>query len=449
MSEEDNVFETGEVVADRYEVVEELGRGSYGVVYRAIQLGIGRDVALKTLLPHTPVDSEEHQRFEREALVISRFNHPNIVTLYDYGEHDGVLFMVMEYIEGRTLRSVIEEEAPLQPDRTRGIVNQILDALQYAHDKNVVHRDLKPANVQLVDNPSIDTVGEKELVKVLDFGIAKIVHGEEDAGALDTLTQTGIAMGTPQYMSPENITGDPVTHHADLYAVGLVLYEMLTGELVFEGSDAQQVMVAHIKDAPPKLPDTAGNRPFRRAVKWALKKQPDERVQTARQFREVLDEDAPRPPEPATSPQPVQQRRLVKPLAAVTMAASVVILLLVVTMFQLGDGDEDPPEQEDPQQAVTQQESADEQRVDEAMDVASASVDQAVDEQRQVQLDIITEPEGAEVLIDGDDAGKSPLTERVARGEEPLEVTLRLDDEEVVERVVPDRSRTLEVELKR
>lgn len=351
MSEQDTVFEPGEVVADRYEVIEELGRGSYGVVYRAVQLGIGRNVALKTLLPHTPVDSEEHQRFEREALVISRFNHPNIVTLFDYGEYEGVMFMVMEYIEGRTLRSIIDDEAPLEPERLRGIVNQILDALQYAHNKNVVHRDLKPANIQLLDSPSMET-GHREQVKVLDFGIAKIVHGEEDPGALDTLTQTGIAMGTPQYMSPENITGDPVTHHADLYAVGLLMYEMLTGEVVFEGSDPQQVMVAHIKDPLPDLPDTPQARPFHRAMLWALRKQPDERVPTARQFRQVLDEDAPATGQAAPTATTSGENGLVKPLAAVTIAASVVIILLVVVMVQTGDSETD---QQAPPEAVHQQ----------------------------------------------------------------------------------------------
>lgn len=332
MSREDTVFEPGEVVAERYEIVEELGRGSYGVVYRAVQLGIGRDVALKTLLPETPVDSVEHQRFEREALVISRFNHPNIVTLHDYGEHDDVLFMVMEYIEGRPLREVIDEQAPLAPERIRSITTQILDALQYAHDDNIVHRDLKPANIQLLRNPSIET-DETELVKVLDFGIAKIVHGEEDAGALDTLTQTGIAMGTPQYMSPENITGDPVQPHADLYAVGLLIYEMLVGEPAFAGEDPQDVMVAHIKDPPPPLPDRPEVQSFRRAVDWSLRKQPADRIQSARKFRDILEEDAPTPQTPDAAPGAGSESRLIKPLAAVAAASSVVILLLVAMIF--------------------------------------------------------------------------------------------------------------------
>lgn len=335
MSSENSIFEPGEVVADRYKIGEELGRGAYGVVYRATQLGIGRDVAVKTLLPDTPVGSEEHQRFEREALVISRFNHPNVVTLHDYGEYEGVLFMVMEYVEGRDLGEVIEAEAPLDPKRVRAVTCQLLDALQFAHGQNVVHRDLKPANIKLLQNPSMET-DEDELVKVLDFGIAKIVHGEEDDSALDTLTQTGTAMGTPQYMSPENITGDPVTHHADLYAVGLLIYEMLTGEVAFEGDDPHEVMVAHLNNPAPRLGDEPSHRPFMRAVDWALQKQPDERVATARKFREVLDEDAPQTAPEASSESESGGDRLFRPLFAVAVASLVVVVLLVVMAVQAG-----------------------------------------------------------------------------------------------------------------
>lgn len=337
MDREETVFNPGDVIADRYQVVEELGRGSYGVVFRAIQLGIGRPVAIKTLLPHTPMGSEEHQRFEREALVVSRFNHPNIVTLYDYGEYAGILYMVMEFVEGRPLRQVIEEDGPMAPDRVRAIMVQMLDALQYAHEQSVAHRDLKPANIQLLHNPSFG-VEHDEQVKVLDFGIAKFVHGEDDGSPLDSLTQAGVAMGTPQYMSPENISGDPVTHHVDLYAAGLIMYEMLTAEPAFNGEDPQSVMVAHIKDAPPKLGKDPQMKSFARALAGSLRKQPDERIPTARHMRELLIADAPQPqpregfetihPEAATT-------GLVKPLVAIALAASLVIILLLLVLLDV------------------------------------------------------------------------------------------------------------------
>ena len=338
MDREETVFNPGDVIADRYQVAEELGRGSYGVVFRAIQLGIGRNVALKTLLPHTKIGSEEHQRFEREALVVSRFNHPNIVTLYDYGEYAGVLFMVMEFVEGRPLRQVIEEDGPMAPDRVRAIMLQMLDALQYAHEQNVAHRDLKPANIQLIHNPSFG-VEYNEQVKVLDFGIAKFVHGEDDGSALDSLTQTGVAMGTPQYMSPENISGDPVTHHVDLYAAGLIMYEMLTAEPAFTGDDPQAVMVAHIKDPPPRVDKEPHLKPFARVLAASLKKQPDERIPTARHMRELILTDFPQP-EPREGfetihPEPAATTSLIKPLAAIAVAASVVILLLILVLLDI------------------------------------------------------------------------------------------------------------------
>ena len=329
-------FAEGDVVAGRYRIVEELGRGSYGVVFRAEQLGIGRSVALKTLLPQTPGDSEESQRFEREALVVSKFNHPNIVTLFDYGEHEGVLFMVMEYVEGRELMDVIDEEAPMAPERVRSIVYQMLDALQYAHDKGVVHRDLKPENIQLLSSPSMES-DQQEMVKILDFGIAKFIHGDDEGSALDTLTQTGVAMGTPQYMSPENITGDPVTHHADIYAVGLLMYEMLSGEPAFEGKDPQEVMVSHLTDPAPVLGGEKGWRSFDRALEWALRKQPDERAPQARALAEVLEEDQPvAAGNSAMSDDGSGDTTLTRALVAVVIAAVVVLILLVAVVISGG-----------------------------------------------------------------------------------------------------------------
>ncbi len=303
------------------------------MVFEAEQMGIGRSVALKTLLPQTPGDSEESQRFEREALVVSRFNHPNIVTLFDYGEHEGVLFMVMEFVRGKELMELIEDEAPLPAPRVRSIVLQMLDALQYAHDKGVVHRDLKPENIQLLESPTSEP-GQEEMVKILDFGIAKFVHGEDEGSALDTLTQTGVAMGTPQYMSPENITGDPVTHHADIYAVGLLMYEMLTGEPAFKGKDPQAVMVSHLTDPPPVLGEGPQWRSFDRALEWSLRKQPDERAPQARALAQVLEEDAPAVQASAGEAPSKGSDGVTRALVAVVIAAVVVLVLLVAVVVR-------------------------------------------------------------------------------------------------------------------
>lgn len=393
MSHEEAVFETGDVVADRYEIVEELGRGAYGVVYRAVQLGIGRDVAIKTLLPDTKVGSEEQQRFEREAMLISRLNHPNIVTLFDYGEHQGVLFMAMEFVAGRNLKDVIESEAPMAPARVRALVYQMLDALQFAHDNGVVHRDLKPENIQLLRNPSMDA-DDVEALKILDFGIAKVVHGAADGSPLNRLTQSGMAMGTPQYMSPENITGDPVSHHADLYAVGLLLYEMLTGEPAFSALSPKEVMVAHIRDEAPMLPDAPGVAAFRRGLAAALEKQPDDRVQSARQMRKMFEEDGPQAAAmaPAVAAAKPAGTSLSVPLVATVAAAAIVIFLLALVVLQ---------DSEQPREASEAEATATESQEDAAIDeiAVEPSVEReaaAVEEEAMAEEEAIEEIEETE-----------------------------------------------------
>ncbi len=501
MSHEEAVFETGDIVADRYEIVEELGRGSYGVVYRAVQLGIGRDVAVKTLLPDTEVGSEEQKRFEREAMLISRLNHPNIVTLFDYGEHQGVLFMAMEFVDGRNLKDVIEAEAPLAPERVRALIYQMLDALQFAHDHGVVHRDLKPENIQLLRNPSMEAE-EAEALKVLDFGIAKVVHGSADGSPLNSLTQTGVAMGTPQYMSPENITGDPVTHHADLYAVGLLLYEMLTGEPAFSAAGPREVMVAHIRDDAPTLPDDPGMRPFDRGLAKALEKQPDDRVQSARQLRTIFEEDAPvRPTATAAQPAAVEQGggALSVPLVATVAAASIVLFLMVLLVLQ-GDDAEEPVVQqvviveesaqsdgggqpdegsgEVPMEELAEEEPSEEELHEDPSDqepeaeevLEAVATDPPVEESprsaraqprpsreeepeppaQEVELEIVTDPAAARVSVDGRPVGMSPLTHTVTRGDGELEIGFSLMGyNDTVHTVVPDRSQTVKVKLER
>ncbi|WP_158542762.1 serine/threonine-protein kinase [Lujinxingia litoralis] len=348
MGPEEQVFVAGDVIAGRYRIEEELGRGAYGVVFRAIQLGIGRAVALKTLLPGVGEETQERQRFEREALLISRLNHPNIITLFDYGEHEGVRFMVMEYVEGQSLGELIRERGRLSPPAARRIIDQMLDALHVAHARGVVHRDLKPENIRIVAGESMDGAGV-EVVKILDFGIAKIVQPvAEVPSLLDRLTESGKAMGTPQYMSPENITGDPVTHKADLYAVGLILYEMLVGQAAFAGKTPREVMVSHVRDDAPVLPDEEGFAAFGRAMAAALIKQPDDRVASARAMRVILEEDG---AGRATGGGPVmvpETSSMTRALVAVALAVAVVVVLmaLVVLGGGLGPGEESPASRE-------------------------------------------------------------------------------------------------------
>lgn len=288
MSESFSIPTTGDEIAGKYRVMEELGRGAYGVVFRAEQIGLDRSVALKTLLPQAFLQVDIVQRFHREAQLISRLDHENVIKLYDYGVDEGLLYMAVEYVEGRTLADVLRDEAPVPPSKVRELINQILDALDYAHGEGIVHRDLKPDNILLLKSNPLEGIVE-EVVKILDFGIAKLQQDEQGEGALKTLTQDGTVLGTPHYMSPENIVGDEVDHRADLYAVGVIIYELLVGEHPFEAPSPSAVMVRHLRDEPPHLPGAYRGSAFDLAVQACLEKQPLDRVESAKKIREILD----------------------------------------------------------------------------------------------------------------------------------------------------------------
>ena len=285
MAEQFTIPTPGDIIAGKYLIQKELGRGSYGVVFRARHLGVERDVALKTLLPQAFLQTDIVERFQREAAMVSRLKHPNIVTLYDFGESEGVLYMAMEFIEGLQISSIIKREAPLDKERAVGLIKQVLAALKAAHKKGIVHRDLKPENIIVCDSED-----QKGVVKVLDFGIAKMTESDEQLGALKTLTIQGYVLGTPHYMSPETITGDEVDNRADLYAVGLLLYEMLTGKHPFNAPKPSAVLLKHLSEPIPPLPDAKlENSHIGYAIRKALSKQREDRMADATTFIEILD----------------------------------------------------------------------------------------------------------------------------------------------------------------
>ena len=229
----------GMVLDDRYRIDELIGQGAMGRVYRAQQLNVGRDVAVKILNAVASQNLEIVTRFEAEAKIISRLRHPNTLKLLDFGRcpDDDQLFIVLELLKGLSLEDVLQRGA-LKPIRVLGLLRQVLDALSEAHEEGIVHRDLKPANIML------ETVGGNEIVKVVDFGIAKVVSGVN-------VTATGRVIGTPAYMSPEQIQGVSITHSSDLYSLGVVAYECLCGQLPFGGSTAVSLMLKHLNDPPP------------------------------------------------------------------------------------------------------------------------------------------------------------------------------------------------------
>ncbi len=279
----------GDLVADRYEIVDELGRGSYGVVYRARQLDNQRMVALKTLLPQSVLDQEVVARFTREAQLVSRLQHPNLITLFDYGHSGGLFYMVVEYIEGRSLADLISHDAPIAPQAALPIMRQILEALDHAHAQGIIHRDMKPQNILLL-RPDLASGRRDEVVKLLDFGIAKLVHAEHEGKDLRTLTQAGHVLGTPHYMAPEQIVGDELNHQVDVYAMGVMLYELLVGKHPFDdASNSTAVMVRHLRDDPPPLPGALEQTRWGLAVRSAMAKQPQDRLKSARAMLQLLE----------------------------------------------------------------------------------------------------------------------------------------------------------------
>src|SRR5215475_8282621 len=231
-----------------YRIVSLLGRGGMGEVYLAEDKRLHRKVALKLLPAQFTNEAERVRRFDREARAISSLNHPNIVTIFDIGQAGGLWFMATEFIEGRTLRQVLAESKPLRLSEVYRIAGQILDALQAAHDVGIIHRDIKPDNVML---------RRDGYVKVLDFGLAKMnektIESKPTDESTSSLTEAGMVMGTFRYMSPEQARGLEVDERTDIFSLGVVIYEMITGRLPFEGATASDVIASILRSDPPPM----------------------------------------------------------------------------------------------------------------------------------------------------------------------------------------------------
>ncbi len=261
-----------------YTILELLGQGGMATVYRARQSAIDREVALKVLAVETGRE-EFARRFERESKLVSALNHPNIVKVFDYGEHNETIYLAMELLNGGDLFGLIRDSAPLAPERIAGLLTQIATALTYAHGQGVVHRDLKPHNIML------NARGE---AVITDFGIAKALH------ETSTLTQAGMVVGTPPYMPPEQWRGETVDSRSDVYALGAILFEMLTGQMAFHADSALALLHLHIYQPPPSVSRLRPDTPSR--VDWivqkALAKHQDNRFESATAlaaaFRAVL-----------------------------------------------------------------------------------------------------------------------------------------------------------------
>ncbi|HSX98240.1 MAG TPA: protein kinase [Streptomyces sp.] len=282
MSDAPELWGNGGLVGDgRYRMTHRLGRGGMAEVFAAEDVRLGRTVAVKLLRSDLAEDPISKARFTREAQAVAGLNHHSIVAVYDSGEDvvngTPVPYIVMELVEGRTIRDLlINAEAP-GPEQALIIVSGVLEALAYSHQHGIVHRDIKPANVIITDNGA---------VKVMDFGIARALHG-----ASTTMTQTGMVMGTPQYLSPEQALGKAVDHRSDLYATGCLLYELLALRPPFIGETPLSVVYQHVQDIPvPPSQSSEGAAPpeLDGLVMRSLAKEPDDRFQTAEEMRGLV-----------------------------------------------------------------------------------------------------------------------------------------------------------------
>lgn len=277
----------GTLVAQRYQVEALLGSGGMGAVYRARHVHMQKVVALKVLHRETSERPEVVSRFEREAIAAGRIDHPNVAAATDFGRlGDGSFYLVLEYVAGQSLGSLLEEEGALPLPRALAIAEQIAAALAAAHRAEIVHRDLKPDNVMLLDPATRSTRPEADIVKVLDFGLAKLERKDADA---TQLTMIGAIYGTPQYMSPEQAGGGEVDARADLYALGLILYEMLAGKPPFAAEQLMPLLIKQMTEEPPPLPADVP-RPVRKVVMKLLEKKPEDRFQSAEELLVALRE---------------------------------------------------------------------------------------------------------------------------------------------------------------
>ncbi|MFN0097598.1 MAG: serine/threonine protein kinase [Gemmatimonadaceae bacterium] len=269
----------GSIVAERYHILKKLGEGGMGTVYLAEHVKMGRKSALKVMNPGMNTDPDAIARFNREASNASRLSHPNICGIYDFGETpDGLIYLAMEFIEGQALTALIEKSGALQPARAATIIHQTADALQIAHDAGIVHRDLKPDNIMIAK-----TRDGGDLVKVVDFGIAKASSSDAQK-----VTKTGLVVGTPEYMSPEQLAGDKLDGRSDTYSLALVAFNCLTGKLPFPAETVQESMIMRLTDRPRFLaevrPDIEWPAELQATLDKALARDAAERYMSAAQF---------------------------------------------------------------------------------------------------------------------------------------------------------------------
>jgi eukaryotic-like serine/threonine-protein kinase len=402
----------GGTLGGKYRVLQQIGRGGMGIVYEAEHVGLGKRVAVKLMQEKYTHDSEAIARFHREALAAGRIGNPHIIEIFDIGTApDGRSYVVMELLNGLPLSKVIETSGALPPWRALQIMKQVLRAVGAAHAKGIIHRDLKPDNIFLISQSE-----DHEFVKLLDFGISKVVSVEEYA-TVTKLTTTGVVMGTPLYMAPEQALGNTVDRYADIYACGVIFYEMLAGRPPFEGPTYGVLVAKLLTVAPPPLDELRPGLPSAlvRAVHRALEKEPQDRFESAEafaaalpssgspsslEFAGTLADDSLAGARPVPS-RPGRFRNVAIAAIAFTLAAAATAVVLVVT-------DEGEPPAEQAAQAA--------QGAPAAPGPTPAAAPGT--------LDVQSTPSRATVLVSGRHVGTTPLEVSLAPGRHEVRIEL-------------------------
>ncbi|MGC8928459.1 MAG: protein kinase domain-containing protein [Myxococcota bacterium] len=307
------------IIGKNYEVVKKLGEGGMGVVYKAVHNLSGQEVAIKMLPPELSQDEGIRTRFINEARLLAKLDHPNIVTLYNFLEEDQKFYLIMQFVKGKTLEEHIRERGKIPLEEAIQIFSQVCDALGYAHELGVIHRDIKPANIMITPD---------KRVKVMDFGIAKLTGGTK-------LTATGIAVGTVWYMSPEQIRGAELDARSDLYALGITLYEALTGRVPFNSESDYEVRKSHVELEPPSPRTFDGTLPesVERVLLKVLAKNPADRYQSAQEFKKAIESMSNMPPiiSAENIPSQISTQQVSAGRSNIGLIIGIVVFILIVT----------------------------------------------------------------------------------------------------------------------
>jgi eukaryotic-like serine/threonine-protein kinase len=394
----------------RYEIIKELGKGGMGVVYQAHDPQIDRSVALKVLRVDRVVNEEFVLRFFKEAKFIGRLSHPNIVTVYDVGRDHGTIYIAMEYLQGQPLNEVIRS-GRLSVEKTMDIALQVSSALGYAHDKGIVHRDIKPSNIILTDEGS---------VKLTDFGIARA----DDQNAAQQ-TQTGVILGTPFYMSPEQVMGRRVDGRSDLFSLGVILYELIVGRKPFKGDHFTAIFRAITEDIPvaPLHIDASIPQSISDLIIKTLSKNPDERFQTGQEMSHALKTCLQVKEFPLRSEKPMRSKQksmgsflIMGLIAAIVFGGAIYFFWPHINELIRKENKGESTVTESSQQGKLQDKSGN------LESLSSTRVDES--KPADAMLMVTSSPSQAQVYLDDSFKGKTPITLELPFGKYEVRVNL-------------------------